>query len=77
MLFGKLHCELVQDLLSVAFESCVKSARTIDDNEPKWWFGNQKLLLQVVEEKFAFATVNGQVDWLEWLKVADEFLLGC
>ena len=75
MLFRELHGKLVQYFFGVTFESSIKSASTIDDDKPEWGLSNEELLLQVVKVKLAFTTVNGQVDWLEWLEVTNEFLL--
>ena len=76
MLFGELHGKLVQYFFGVTLESSVKGARTVDNDKPEWGLSDEKLLLQVVKVELAFATVNGQVDWLEWLEVANEFFLG-
>ena len=76
VLFGELHGKLVQYFFGVTLESSVKGARTVDNDKPEWGLSDEKLLLQVVKVELAFATVNGQVDWLEWLEVANEFFLG-
>ena len=73
--FGELYCELVQNLLGITLKCCIKGARPINDNKSEWWLSNEELLLQVVKIKLALATVNGQVDWLEWLKVAYKFFI--
>ncbi len=76
MLFGELNGKLVQYFFGVTLESSVKGARTVDNDKPEWGLSDEKLLLQVVKVELAFATVNGQVDWLEWLEVTNEFFLG-
>ena len=67
----KLYSEFGEDLFGIALKGCIESTVTIDDDEPEGRLTDEELLLEVVEVEFGVAVIDGEVDGLEWLKIAD------
>jgi hypothetical protein len=76
MFLRQLDRKFVQDFPSVALQSSVECAVTVDHDEAEGWLVDQQFLLELIEVELGVTVVNGKVNWLEGLEVADQFLLG-
>ena len=56
-------------------ESGIEGSVTIDDDESEGRLIDEQFLFELIEVELGVAVVDGEVDGLEWLEIADQFLL--
>lgn len=77
VLFREFYSERVNNFPSITLEGRIQSTLTINNDEPEWWLIDEKLLFKFGDFKVGGAGIQGKIDWLVWLEVTNELLLGC
>ena len=74
MLLGQFNCEFCDNIPSISLEGCIESSITVNNNEAKRRFIEEKFFLQIIKLEFGLAAVNRKINGFEGFELNNEFL---